>query len=396
MSARTLVINPGVGAAGDMLLSLLVELGASEETVVDTVTAACRPYTVRLVTTQVLRAHLRARYCQVAYDEGVHLGAAELGARIESSELGPQGKRVALRALDFLVGAEREVHGEQGDIHLHELGSLDTLIDLVGVSRGLEELQVERVVVSPVGLALTVADIAHGTVPLPGPAVASIVRSGRLECTAATGRYETATPTGVALLAAVCEELGKGVATGQLLRVGYGAGSRDIEGVANVVQGFVLIETEQLGRDSVAIIEVYLDDMTGEALGGVVDDLLVSGAIDAWYCPAFGKKGRPGFELTVLCAPDNRWAVADEVRRRVRSPGVRVSVGERAVSEVHFIDVNLLGQRVRVKVSEFGAKPEWCDVAEAAARLDLSRAEVSQRVMARYWETRVPGDSMER
>lgn len=396
MSTSTLVINPVVGVAGDMLLALLIDLGAPEDPVFNAIAQASYPYEVHLEASEVSRAQMRARHCEVVYDAAVDLDLVQLRARIEASPLGDLGLAVALSALDFLEAAEREVHGPQGDVHLHELGSLDTLIDLVGVGRALEELRIESAIVNSVGLVLSGAEMFHGRFPLPAPAVAAIVRAGGLSCTFAVGQHESATPTGVALLAAMREVLGVGDGTGKVLRVGYGAGSRDLEGVANVVQGFVLLEKENFPTDTVGIVEVYVDDLSGEALGGIVDDLLAWGARDAWYVPAHGKKGRPGFEVTVLCDAELRWSCADELRRRVGSPGARVGVTERAVEPVNFVEARVLGECVRIKESFFGAKPEWDDVVRVASVLALSRAEVSQRAMACYFETRLPGGRMER
>lgn len=387
MSRRTLVVNGAAGVAGDMLLAALLELGAPREHV----ERALRPLGLdtALVTSSVDRAGIRATQLVVAEEiERTPLDEAGLRGACEAADLGHRGRELVAHALDLVLLGERTAHG--GHAHgLHELGSLDTVLDLVATAAAFEALDVDGVLLGPVATGLGAGQMAHGVYPIPAPAVAAIAAATGLVVELRPGA-EATTPTGAALLGALTT-LRVRAASGAITAVAYGAGTRDDPDRANVVQ-VLLLEDRDAGIELVGIIDTWVDDLSGEDLGRIADEAIAAGALDAWLVPGHGKKGRPGFELHVVCAPHAVESLVAWVHRRTRSPGVRHRVQERSVLEAHIHEVEVHGVSCRVKVTEVGAKCEDDDAHELAAALGMDVSTARALALAAWRASAVAGD----
>ncbi|OLT14629.1 TIGR00299 family protein [Pseudonocardia sp. CNS-139] len=364
--------NPVSGASGDMLLGALLDLGAP----LDGVRAAVARTGLdgwQLSAERVTRAGIGATRAVVTVtDTATERHAAELLARV-----GDVG--VAARAVRAIAEVEAGIHGVPVDeVHLHEIGGLDTVVDTVGVAAALDLLGVTEVHCGPIALGSGTVETRHGVLPVPAPATAALLAAAHAPVTGA-GVGETVTPTGAALLVAMDARFGP-VPAMALRGVGYGAGGRDPAGRANVLQALL---GEPAGRSApMTLLETNVDDVTGEVLGHLVARLLAAGAADAWLTPIVMKKGRPAHTVHVLAASERAADCERIVLAETGSLGLRRTTVDRTALPRHTSTVDVGGHAVRVKHGPWGAKPEHDDVEVAAAALDLPLREVARQALA--------------
>jgi len=381
---RTLVINPAHGVAGDMLMAALASATQSFEALEALFAPLNAISWCSLDFQSVDRSSLRATHCLVNIQESApKLSLDELQSWVKKLLDETTGSRIALKALDLLATAEEEVHGSS--VHLHELASVDTLVDLVGTAYLCARAGIDAVSIMPIGVHFGSLAMAHGQLPLPGPAVLSLLAKAKLRVVVAPGE-ESVTPTGAALLAALAALFPHGSGDGVIAGVGYGAGTRDTPGLANVCQ--VVLVDDLVGDaalvETVGVLETYLDDVSGELLGNCIQESLDAGALDAYMTPATGKKSRPGVLLTVLVKPTEMDAMVARVQRLLRTPGVRFRLQQRRRLVPSFQEVEVEGHLVMVKVTSAGAKPEFEDLRRVAQVLDMPLGELHDRVMGAY------------
>jgi hypothetical protein len=248
----------------------------------------------------------------------------------------------------------------------------------------LEDLGIDDVFVSPIGLGHGTITSAHGSLPSPAPATLAL-----LEGFVVTGvdlPVELATPTGAAIARALCESstpLPRMTISSQ----GFGAGTRDIEGVANVV-GVLVGEGTRTHDDAVVLLETTLDDVSGEVLGATISHLLEEGALDAWAAPVVMKKNRPGHVLSVLGDPKDLETLKSLVATLTGTLGIRTSLVSRTIHQRSFVDVDVLGHTIAIKVSDVNAKPEFDDVARVAKVTGRSLIEIDGLANHAYQERR--------
>ncbi|MET3805625.1 uncharacterized protein (TIGR00299 family) protein [Nakamurella sp. UYEF19] len=379
---KHLWIDPSAGVAGDMLLGALLDAGAElslVQSAIDTVVAQSISLRVESVTRAGQRA-TKAHVELLAPDPPHRTWSAVRGMLDGLRE--PIRDR-ALAVFAKLAAAEGRVHGiDPGQVHFHEVGALDSIADVVGVCAALDDLGVTSVSAGPVALGSGRVRAAHGTMPVPVPAVAELALGWRVS---AGGEGELTTPTGMALLAALadrCEDLPPMV----IAHVGIGAGTREVVGRANVTRVMVgeLVErrpTDGAVGSAALILQANVDDLDPRLWPDVLHQLLVSGADDAWLTPILMKKGRPAHTLNVLCDPGR----ADLLRNRIfdltSTIGVRhLEVGKFALPRLT-TDLDVEGGPVTIKVALRGGvvsqvSAEFDTVAARAAELGRSQQEV--------------------
>lgn len=374
-AARVAWIDATAGAAGDMLLGALAGAGVPVE-VMAGAAAGVAPEPVRLHAEPVLRAGLAATRVHVEVaDTAAHRTWRDVRAMVEAAPLAEGVRARALAAFERLAVAEGAVHGiESAQVHFHEVGALDAIADVVGVCAGLEHLGLAQLVVSPVGVGAGRVQAAHGSVPVPVPAVAELLRGVPSQAGPAT--TEACTPTGAALLVASADAWGPQPPM-TVGAVGVGAGGRDPGSHANVVR-LLVGESPAAPPDAEGLwlLETNLDDLDPRLLPGVLDRLLALGAADAWLTPIVMKKGRPAHTLSALVRPDLVDAAHDLVFTETTTLGVRRTWVDRAVCgrEVRRVRVGEVEVEVAVKVATWrgrvvNAQPEFDDVAAAAVVL---------------------------
>jgi uncharacterized protein (TIGR00299 family) protein len=383
------------GIAGDMALGSLIDAGAD----IDEVRSLLGRLPVAgwaLEAEPVLRAGVAATQVHVrAQEDGVIRTYAHISGIVDEARLPDRVRDRAQAVFAAMAEVEGRLHRrDPGQVHFHELGGVDAIVDVVGTCAALELLAVDDVWASAVATGTGMVRTAHGMLPNPAPAVVGLLRGAPTY-----GRdvnVELVTPTGAAILAALAVGYGPLPAM-TIAATGFGAGSRDLDGLPNttqVVLGEAADEGSGPGRGEgqpVVLLEVNVDDATGETLAHAVAALLGAGAHDAWITPIVMKKGRPAHTVSVLADP----ALADQVGRvlvaETGSLGVRGETLQRWPAARTTSEVEVDGLPVRVKVSVGRVKVEHDDAARAARRTGLPLREVVARAEA-AWRRRQSED----
>ncbi len=406
---KALVFDPSIaGVSGDMVLSALVDLLGLEDQVYRVAEAVkglegCR---IEVRVTEVRRAGLRAK--RVEAEASGHLGGPaklreallKVGWKLGLSR---RAQELALRILDDLVEAELSVHGSR-DLELHELASPDTLLDIAGAVTLLETsgLLDAHIYTTPPALGGGRVNIGHGYVKGPAPATLELLRRHGLKYSQIGVDEELSTPTGVAILANIAEEVDL-LPPLKVEGVGYGAGHRELPGIPNVLRVVKGVEAKALA-DRVAVLETNLDDVPGEVIGFLVDRLMEAGALDVVILQGLGKKGRPQFVVKALAKPEAYEEVLERLVEETGTLGVRVKMEPRVVlprEEVKVdVEVGGVSYEVRFKVSRglkgelLNIKPEYEDVKRIALRerrpLREVAEEVKRRALSRLRDQQLP------
>jgi uncharacterized protein (TIGR00299 family) protein len=382
------------GIAGDMALGSLLDAGA-DLVEVHALLDRLPLHNWSLEVEPVLRAGLAATHVDVRITEdGVVRTFAHIAGLIEEARLPDRVRDRALAAFTALADVEGRMHRRPpGQVHFHELGGVDAIVDIVGTAAALEVLDIDEVRASAVATGTGVVRTAHGVLPNPSPAVVELLRGAPTY-----GRdvaIELTTPTGAALLAAVGTGFGPLPAL-IIASTGFGAGTAEVDGLPNVTQ--VVVGDAAAARPAgqpLVVLEANVDDATGETLAHAVQALLDAGALDAWLTPIVMKKGRPAYTISALVDPTLRDTVAAVLIAETGTLGVRGWTLERwaATRELEQVDVG--GQPVRVKVSPGRVKAEHDDAARAAGRVGLPLREVTRRAEEAWHATHPPDDGFD-
>lgn len=370
--SRVCLISPFTGLAGDMLLAALVDAGAPLDAIRAAVTDTGLTGWDLTVARDVTHGLTSSRAEVSVTDEATSRKAGELitmAGRIRTRAIAD----VAVATLRAIAEVEGHLHGEDPDeVHLHELGGHDTLVDIVGVAAALHALDVRTVHCEPLPLGTGSVRTAHGILPCPAPATAALLQGALVTGTSLVG--ETVTPTAAALLRALSADY-RPVPPMRLLATGYGAGTRTLPDRPNVAV-VRLGDLESADVRDLVVLETNLDDVTGEILGYVVATLLDSGALDSWTTPAVMKKGRPAHVLHALATPDT----ADEIERLILAEtgtlGVRRTTVRRTAAPRTTDVVDVHGLPVRRKHGPHHGKAEYDDAVAVARQTGLPLREV--------------------
>jgi hypothetical protein len=284
---------------------------------------------------------------------------------IEKADAPVRAKQNAAAVFHRLGDAEASVHGVPVEkVHFHEVGAVDSIIDIVGACTGFELLGVTRIVCSPVNVGSGTVRTEHGILPVPAPATAKLL-TGR-PVYARGPVFELATPTGAAVVTTLASEFGV-LPPMRIAATGYGAGGQDFPEHANVLR---IMLGEPLGASeatTIDIIEANIDDLSPQVLGYAMERLLEAGALDVTLQPIEMKKGRPGTLLRVLTEADRREALADLIFAETSTLGLRIYTAERRVQARRWEEVETPYGRIRVKVGSAGQyAPEYEDCRRAA------------------------------
>ncbi len=382
---KTLYLECNMGAAGDMLTAALLELHPEPGAFLEKLNAAL-PEGVAVSAEKDEKRGIRGTHVHVnihGEEEGQEVGhhhhhhhtsVSEILERIRGLEIPEQVKEDALAVYRRIAEAESEVHGEPVEnIHLHEVGSLDALADVLAVCWLLFELEPEKIVCSPIAVGSGTVKCAHGILPVPAPATERLLRG--LPVWAGSEKGELCTPTGAALLGHFAQQYGPMPAMVPE-KCGIGTGHKDFA-TANVLRA--LWGESEGEKEPVLELRCNLDDMTGEELGFAMERLFEAGALDVFTTPIGMKKERPAVMLTVLCKPAQKEKLIQSLFRHTTTLGVRESVCLRYTLRRSFQTVQTEAGPVRLKTSEgYGVrreKPEYEDLAAIARKRDISLAE---------------------
>jgi len=381
----TLVLEPVGGIAGDMMIAALLHLGAPRAALDDGLRRLALPG-VSVDAREVEIAGIRALHVDVRAprDRHTHRPWREIRDLLSRAHLPSRAAGMAQAAFEVLVKAEARIHGiAPEEVEFHEVGAVDSIVDVVGSAALIEALAPRRILALPPPSGGGTIPAAHGVIPVPSPATLEVLRGRTVR---PSGPGERTTPTGAALLAAWSEE---SLAIPELTidHIGYGAGTRRWEDAPNLLRA--LLGRSTVPSDAVWVLEANLDDLSPQLLAAALDSILAAGALDAWIAPVTMKKGRPGHLFGAICDDARRSAIETEMFRQTSTLGVRATRVERRVLDRELIEVETAYGKVRVKVGRLGGTianvaPEFEDCRQAAERLGVAVKEVMAAALSAF------------
>ena len=339
-----------------------------------------------------------------------HRSLSQILRIVEASSLSPAGQERAARLFRRLAEVEAAIHRMPvEEVHLHEVGAVDSIVDIVSAVRALEWLAPARVVASPLNVGSGTVKCAHGEMPVPAPATAALLAGAPTY--AAGTPVELTTPTGALIVTEYADAFGP-MPPMRVNRIGYGAGDRDLPGRPNVLRALVgesasaeeraepatgtLAAPDADGLEPVVVLECQIDDMNPQLYGVLMDRLIAAGALDVFYAPIQMKKNRPGTLVTVIALPPRRSALAGILFAESTTIGVRVTETVRERLERESVTVDTPLGAVRVKVARrrgevLNAAPEFEDCVRLAAERGLAVKDV-QAIAVKAWLDRAAAE----
>ncbi len=406
--------NCQAGVAGDMAMAALVDAGADPDVVASTI-GGLGVDGYALLFERVQRCGVRATWANVVvhhervhherdhdddddhdhdhdHDHERHRPLHEILSLLDAADLPERVRRRARSVFVRLGEVEGAIHGvDPAEVELHEIGALDSIVDVVGVCAALEALDIDEVWCSPIAVGHGSIRSTHGVIPNPAPATMALLTEASAPTVGLDTTLEVSTPTGAALMTTLASGFGA-MPTMTTNTVGYGAGTADTPERANIVQAVIghRSDIDDLRNDDgtlVALLEANVDDVTGEVLAHTVSTLLDAGAHDAWITPIVMKKGRPAHTVSVLCDPSATAAIRAVLLRETGTLGVRMSTMQRWPQRRTESTVDVDGHAVRVKITDHRVKVEFDDAAAAAAALGVPVRAVLDRAASLVAET---------
>ncbi|MFQ5655212.1 MAG: nickel pincer cofactor biosynthesis protein LarC [Planctomycetota bacterium] len=374
------------GIAGDMLLAALIDLGVPEKVIFPPLRGFLPPFRSRV---ELRRS--RGISCRQLHVEGMEASPPRRNLRQISEMLGagglPEevgaGARGVFRTLAETEGA---VHGiSPEEVHFHEVGAIDSLVDVIGTLLAVHWIGPETVSCSSLPLGSGTVETAHGIYPVPAPATLRLLEG--LPTHPLPVEREVTTPTGVALARALSDRFGP-PPSGNIVQIGYGAGSREArpQDPPNLLRIWTSMEAESPGAEQkVTVLETNLDHLSGEDEGHLVECLLGAGALDVFLTPTIQKKSRPGCLVTVICESGAVEPLEERLFLETGTLGIRRQVVQRRVLRRDWSEVEVAGERLRVKRAWLGdrcisARPEYEDLRRVAQATDTPLRELREEV----------------
>lgn len=379
------------GMAGDMFLGAMLDLGVPMGAIQEVL--ECLPLRgYELVSSR--RAHHGIDGCDVqvrVVEAGsTHRRYSEIREMLKEAELPEQVGALSMEIFERLARAEAKVHAVELDaVTFHEVGDVDSIIDVVGAATAIAYLCPKRISSRPIPLGSGTMPSAHGMIPIPAPATLEILRGLPVEDGGAA--QELCTPTGAAIIAVLVDEFGP-LPGGRICGVGYGAGDRELDDRPNHLRAVLLDATAPGGGDDdrAVVVGANVDDMNPEYCSHLMERLFDVGAYDVWYTPILMKKGRPAITISVLCARAAREAVSTVLLSESTTIGLRFHPVDRKTLAHQWVTVETPYGSQRIKEAREGqrvvnAAPEFDGCAEAAKRLSVPLKEVYAAALAAYY-----------
>ena len=389
------------GISGDMCLGALVDAGVPLKILAEELKKI--PVTgYELFSKKVVRSDFRATKVDVLLKSkrgGPDQKAMvwkDIEKIIQQTELTQDIKQKGLRIFKRLFGAEAKVHGKSlHTVHLHELGAVDCIVDIFGTIIGLDLLGIEKVYTSPVNLGSGFVNTEHGTLPVPAPATAEILK--KIPVYSQSIASELTTPTGAAIIRELASGSGD-MPCMDIEKIGIGAGTKDFHHWPNVLRIFTgtipssppakrcdRILEKELSDETVTVIETNMDDMNPQIFEYVMEQLFRAGALDVFLTQIIMKKGRPGVKLTVLCDKEHRDKMSNIILKETSTIGLRFYETKRKVMQREIKTVQSKFGKVRVKISRSGNAilkriPEYEDCKKIAGKLNIPLIDIIKKI----------------
>ena len=364
------VIDPQIaGISGDMLLCSLMDLGADKNKVIDGINQSEKFLSnsiIKKIDFERIQKHgIRSFQLILEIDEDVHeRKGSEIKQAIINSVitlgLSQKAKTFAKSCIDTLISSESTIHGiPEESVHFHEASSIDTLVDIVGITIALEDLKLfdEKIICLPVSVGGGSVTFSHGTMSNPASAILEIFKNSNLIIKGNNVNEELTTPTGACILVNLVHESVKYYPSMKVDSIGYGAGQKDFETFSNVLK-IIRGSENNFIVDSVKILETNVDDISGEILGNLIEKIMKKGARDVSIYPGITKKGRPTNLISIICTDENIDKVIDALVLETGTLGIRVFDSNRFIvpRSMHKISLILNGQSFQVNYKKFSFK----------------------------------------
>src|SRR5215813_13451600 len=407
--ARTLYLDCFAGASGDMLVGAMLDCGLDFDLLRNELLKlgvegyelslkranrsgiSAAKFDVHLTGEPHLREHHHDHEHSHEHDQHSHHRAlSEIKQIISSSNLSEQVKGRAQKIFQRIGEAESKIHDIPIEsVHFHEVGAIDSIVDIVGACVAFDALKIERIISSPLHVGSGTFQCAHGTYPVPGPAAAELLKGVPIYSKDVEG--ELVTPTGAAIISTLAESFGP-MPMMKIEKIGYGAGTRDYPKFPNALRAIIgeLEEDADLTPGAVTVIEADIDDLNPQVFGYLMEKALSAGALDIFYTPAQMKKNRPGVLLTLLCNPPDRERMCDLIFRETTTLGVRFRNEQREILKREFVSVETEYGPIRIKVSRasdgrvMNVSPEFEDCRAAAEKHQVGLREAQTAALKAY------------
>jgi uncharacterized protein (TIGR00299 family) protein len=387
------------GISGDMFLATLIDAGAP----VDQLFAELKKIPLgfyEFKRTRTVRGGLVGTRVEIRVPgEQPHRKLADIQNLLENASLPEKVAARALRVFNRLAEVEGRLHNMlPGEVHFHEVGAVDAILDIVGTCVGLELLEISDFVCSPLNVGSGRVDAAHGTLPVPAPATAELLKDIPVYASKVEG--EMVTPTGAALVSTLASAFGP-LPPMKVARIGYGAGEKDFAGHPNIARIFVGELLEAIkgrpglpGDEVVSVIEANVDDMSPQLYGYFMEQALAAGALDVTCSSTQMKKNRPGLTISILCEPDKSDALSQLLFEQTTTIGVRIYEARRKVLDRELVTVETPYGPVNVKVARREGKvvnvaPEYDDCQRLATEKSVPLKQVMVAAEVAYLQ---PGE----
>jgi pyridinium-3,5-bisthiocarboxylic acid mononucleotide nickel chelatase len=378
------------GVSGDMTLGALIDAGCDVVRLREELKALEVPGW-ELSAEKVWKNGMAATYAKVrTEDQQKRRSLTDILEILTKSQLAPQVHDRARAIFQKLGEAEARVHDVPlEEIHFHEVGAVDAIVDIVGACVGFQVLGIEKFACSALNVGGGTTRMAHGVLPVPAPATANLLQG---KPTYSNGvQRELVTPTGAAIVAALCDSFGPQPAM-TVSAIGYGAGTAELEGQPNVLRIMIGESAEKAvpGYDEqISVIEANLDDMNPQIYGYFLERALAAGALDVYTTPVQMKKNRPGTLLTVLCKPQDANALASLIFAETTTFGVRTTTAQRRILPREHVNVTTTFGEVRIKLSRVNGRilhvsPEFDDCRKLAVEKNVPLQQVINEALRRY------------
>ncbi|NLT65979.1 MAG: nickel pincer cofactor biosynthesis protein LarC [Acidobacteria bacterium] len=387
---KLLFFEPFSGISGDMVIGALLDLGFSFEELRDKLKLLpLKGY--ELSATKTVRSGIQATKFDVQADDShSHRNFSDIRKMIESSGLSSWVQEKSIDAFRRLAEAEGKVHGESPDkVHFHEVGAVDSIVDIVGTMIAMEPFAHARIASSPVNIGQGTLECRHGIYPVPGPAAQELLKGVPVFSNAVTG--ELTTPTGAALVVTLAGSFGA-CPPMKIESAGYGAGTRKTPGNANVLRvsvGEAFEQTAASPEEEVAVITATIDDMSPQVYGYFQETALAAGALDIYCIPIQMKKNRPGLMVSCVCACRDVDRLAKLIFRETTTIGIRYTFARRKTLQRQFVQVETRFGPVSMKVSLLEGSPvnfipEFEDCRRLAAEQGVALKEIQAAALRAY------------
>lgn len=361
------------GISGDMTVAALLDLGADEKKlfkIIDSMNLECKLHTSRVnkngisafdFDVELLNKEAKETHEHHNNQDDLR-GILEIFKIIDDSQLSDNAKKIAKRMFDIVADAEAKVHGKKREeVHFHEIGAVDSIVDICAVAFCIDDLKIDKVICSPLSEGTGFVNCCHGKIPIPVPATAEIVSKYNIPIKLMDTVGEMVTPTGASIVAALADEF---ISPNELTinKIGIGAGKKDF-GHANILRAYLICEKEEKrvkSNDKIIVIETAIDDSTPEELSFCLKRLFKAGVKDAFFSPIYMKKNRPAWQLTVMCKPQEEQEAISIIFKQTTAVGVRRQELDRIIMDREKTKVNTKYGEVDANIFSWGDFKKTC------------------------------------